>query len=463
MPRAVIFLGPTMPVGEARQLLDADYLPPVRQGDVYAAVKRLRPAAIGIVDGYFHQVPSVWHREILWALAEGVHVFGAASMGALRAAELHVFGMRGVGRIFEAYRDGLYAPYPDPFEDDDEVAVLHGPPETGFVAVSEAMVDIRDTLARATEAGAIGEDMRDDLAAIAKAMPYRERSLARILDEAPARGLPIVAVNRLAAWLPQNRASRKRLDAAALLSEIGDLLAGAPEAFEAPFRFEPASVWHRFVEMAEAPAAMSDLEAAALDELRLIPGGWRQARRQAVLRCAAIETATTRDSTPSDQVMRDSLDRLRRAAELTTRDRLVAWARQNGLDERGLARLVRDEARLDLLERRMSGGLERAAADHLRLEGRFAALAARGLAKQRWAAESGVAGRRPSPLEAAALVASFVEDRLGERLDTPPSADALASALGFPDADAFIEALLLERMYSLANARGTSDTGTGST
>ena len=45
-------------------------------------------------------------------------------MGALRAAELHAFGMRGVGRIFEAFRDGE-------LEDDDEVAVVHGPAEPG--------------------------------------------------------------------------------------------------------------------------------------------------------------------------------------------------------------------------------------------------------------------------------------------------------------------------------------------
>ena len=63
-------------------------------------------------------------------------------MGALRAAELHVFGMQGVGRIFEAYRD-------DSLEDDDEVAVLHAPEEAGFLPLSEPMVNIRTTLARA--------------------------------------------------------------------------------------------------------------------------------------------------------------------------------------------------------------------------------------------------------------------------------------------------------------------------
>ena len=101
-----VFLGPTLPTAEVAGILDATCLPPVQLGDVYRVVARHRPRAIGIVDGYFQWAPAVWHKEILWAICQGVHVFGAASMGALRAAELAPFGMQGVGRIFEAYRDG---------------------------------------------------------------------------------------------------------------------------------------------------------------------------------------------------------------------------------------------------------------------------------------------------------------------------------------------------------------------
>jgi hypothetical protein len=87
---AHVFIGPTLAAEEARAIWpDAVYMPPVRQGDVYRVVTRLRPDAIGIVDGYFAHVPSVWHKEILYALAEGVPVYGSASMGALRAAEPH--------------------------------------------------------------------------------------------------------------------------------------------------------------------------------------------------------------------------------------------------------------------------------------------------------------------------------------------------------------------------------------
>ena len=42
--------------------------------------------------GAFASVPAVRHKEILWALSEGIPVIGAASIGALRAAELTAFG-----------------------------------------------------------------------------------------------------------------------------------------------------------------------------------------------------------------------------------------------------------------------------------------------------------------------------------------------------------------------------------
>src|SRR5262249_27403413 len=156
---------------------------------------RSRPRAIGIIDGYFDGMPAVWHKEILWALTQGIHVFGSASMGALRAAELHPFGMQGVGNIFEAYRSGE-------LEDDDEVAVLHGPAEAGYVALSEPMVNIRATLGQAETAGIVSATTRAALTEQAKGLFYQERSWKAILrDREP--GDPLNGeVNRLRDWLP---------------------------------------------------------------------------------------------------------------------------------------------------------------------------------------------------------------------------------------------------------------------
>src|SRR5206468_6794900 len=152
---ACVFVGPTLAVDDAARELPARYLPPAAEGDVYRVALE-QPAAIGIIDGYFQSVPAVRHKEILWAMSRGIHVFGCASMGALRAAELLPFGMEGVGAVFELYRDGI-------FEDDDEVAVAHWSAETGFVSASEAMVNIRQTLRKAERLGIISTELRVSL------------------------------------------------------------------------------------------------------------------------------------------------------------------------------------------------------------------------------------------------------------------------------------------------------------
>ena len=69
---------------------------PGEAGDLYRAA-RGGARVIGLVDGVFEDRPTVWHKEILWALDRGVRVLGAASLGALRAAECAPFGMEGVG------------------------------------------------------------------------------------------------------------------------------------------------------------------------------------------------------------------------------------------------------------------------------------------------------------------------------------------------------------------------------
>lgn len=75
-------------------------------------------------------------KEILDLLHRGVHVWGASSMGALRAAELAPFGMRGFGRVFESYVQGE-------IEGDDEVAVLHAPEEMGYAVLTKSLVNVK--------------------------------------------------------------------------------------------------------------------------------------------------------------------------------------------------------------------------------------------------------------------------------------------------------------------------------
>ncbi|MFV3077265.1 TfuA-like protein [Niveispirillum fermenti] len=233
----IVFLGPSLPVSAARRVLQADYRPPVAQGDVLRAVTE-NPAAIAIIDGFFENVPAVWHKEILFALSKGIPVLGAASMGALRAAELHPFGMEGVGAVFDAYADGR-------LEDDDEVAVTHGPAELGYPVLSEAMVNIRRTLSDAYAAGILSGGTRRLLQDLAKDLSYRDRNFGRILRDAAGEGVDAAEINAFRDWLPTGRADQKREDALALLTVLRDKIAGGTLAVRPIFAFEHTTMWER--------------------------------------------------------------------------------------------------------------------------------------------------------------------------------------------------------------------------
>lgn len=232
---ACIFAGPSLPPAARARLARVLWLPPAAQGDLYRAA-RTGPAAIGLIDGYFGNVASVWHKEILWALERGIHVYGAASIGALRAAELADFGMHGIGVISAAYRDGT-------LQDDDEVALLHGPAETGYLPLSEPMVNLRSSFAAAVHANVLTELQSLLLIACAKALFYQERRLPAVIAAAERRGLPAEVAADLNAWWPLGRVDLKRLDALALQERIASHLANPPPPFTPTWRLARTAQW----------------------------------------------------------------------------------------------------------------------------------------------------------------------------------------------------------------------------
>jgi hypothetical protein len=141
--KILVYLGPSLSRERAREILpEAIYKPPAKQGDVVTDVVNLEPNRIILIDGVFHENLSVWHKELCYALQyPGVKaVYGAASMGALRAAELDWIGMIGIGQIYQWYRDGVT-------EDDSEVALTYatkdGPNGQLYYSQSVPLVDIR--------------------------------------------------------------------------------------------------------------------------------------------------------------------------------------------------------------------------------------------------------------------------------------------------------------------------------
>jgi hypothetical protein len=227
--KAVIFAGPSLPPVLRPDDPALEWRPPVKQGEVYEAALG-RPAIIGIIDGYFEVTPTVWHKEILWAMAQGIHVYGSASIGALRAAELHPFGMVGIGHIFAAYRDGILT-------DDDEVAVLHGPEELGYPAVTEAMVNIRATLDKAVAEGVVDCRLAAHLTGIGKTLFYKERSWDAILQLATSGGLPTTPLERFEVWMQGSWIDQKRIDALEMIAAIRTFLASSVKRMSTSYQF----------------------------------------------------------------------------------------------------------------------------------------------------------------------------------------------------------------------------------
>lgn len=456
---ALVFVGPTLPAAALPAIPGLVALPPVAQGDLYRAAQR-RPRAIGIVDGYFDGVAAVWHKEILWAMAQGIHVFGSASMGALRAAELCDFGMQGVGRIFEAYRTGTLSPYAGPFEDDDEVAVIHGPPETGYVALSEAMVNIRATLAQAEAEGVTEAAGRDALAALAKGIFYHERSYDRLLQLADAAVLPAPQIAALRAWLPGGRIDQKRLDAEAMLAAMAALLASDTAAKQVDYVLEWTEMWDDATSAAAgAPVAGRGADASwlpaaqILDELRLDPGAYGVARDRALLRLLAQRDALRRHQPPEQDSRRATLERLRARHGLLRRADLEPWLEARDLDATRLEQLIADEAQLERLVAQTADGLDDRLLDDLRLHGDYPRLAGRARAKQALLAAQGLDQPRAEDagVMPATLLVWYFEHCLGRPL--PDDVDAAALELGFADRDHFCRALLREWLY----CRGTGE------
>ncbi|QSQ18732.1 hypothetical protein JY651_25565 [Pyxidicoccus parkwayensis] len=231
----VVFLGPSLPAEEARKLAPCTVLPPARQGDVWRALGS-RPRAIALVDGVFEAQPSVWHHEILAALEAGVAVFGGASMGALRAAELAPHGMVGVGRIFAWYRDGVVV-------DDSEVALLHADAEHGWRPLTVPLVNVRHVAELARAAKVLGRDAAHALVQEAEALFYQERTWPRLLERVRP-SWPESTRAAWDAWFPKGNEDLKRLDAIACIQAAAEWVAsGAPPLMGA--RQSPSSLVRR--------------------------------------------------------------------------------------------------------------------------------------------------------------------------------------------------------------------------
>jgi hypothetical protein len=180
MDKPIIFLGPSLMLEKAKAILDADYKPPAKKGDLLALLglsdtKRV----IGLIDGLFLQDYPPTPIEVYSILVrKNLTVVGGASLGALRAVELEKFGMIGIGKVFELFKNGI-------IDADDEVAVTFD--QTNHKVQSEAMIDIRFNLFIAQRKRIIDADTKRALAKVAKDTYFPFRNYESIIDESIKR------------------------------------------------------------------------------------------------------------------------------------------------------------------------------------------------------------------------------------------------------------------------------------
>lgn len=429
----IVFAGPTLPAAAIRERLDAIVLPPAAVGDIARAVRR-QPIAIGLIDGVFERVLPVWHKEILWAMSRGVHVFGAASMGALRAAELHPFGMQGIGRIFAGYCNG-------DLEADDEVAVLHGPADVGFPPVTEALVNVRATLDRAVGEGVLSADAGERLTALARECHYRDRTWAALLAQAAAGELA-EPVARLRDWLPEGRVDLKRIDALELLCTMRAFVAAGPSPMRPDFSFAWTDAWDALHARVGGEAEGEPV----LEELRLQVDRLAEVRRAALLRVLARREAERRGIDIEPMIRREVGERLRTRLGLWRRALVDGWLAENDLGQAAFDGLVDHEALVEAGG--LAGATELAAAmlAELRATGQYAAFAKRARTKSARLAMAGLTDATPA--EAGVDLAPALA-RLAEQADVPGfAADAdLARWLGFADRASLEAAVLREHLF----------------
>ncbi|RAS04370.1 TfuA-like protein [Ensifer adhaerens] len=237
----IIFAGPTLYGASLSLPADVQLRPPAKQGDFYKAVRE-GATVIGLVDGVYEHVPAIWHKEILFGLSEGVRVFGAASMGALRAAECAAFGMVGIGEIYEGYASGS-------LENDSDVAQSHAPAEMGFLPLSEPVVNVRATLDQIQSLGLVTQTERDLLDAASDAIFFKDRTYKKLAGTAIRHEERSSAVANL---LRDNSVNLKLRDAMLLVDAVID----APDRRTNPdfdWEFAATTFWHSIISATEPP------------------------------------------------------------------------------------------------------------------------------------------------------------------------------------------------------------------
>ncbi len=214
--KVIVFGGPAIRRAEVAEILDAEYLAPPEHSDLISVARNSHPDVIVLLDGQLGRQQTVWHYEIIEALNLGVRVYGASGLGAIRAAELGAFGMIGIGRIFEQYRDRV-------LEADEEVFQRCEKRGEDYIPLSLPLVNLRASFARAESAGLISARERQELLEACRGVYYEDRTPENLVAGLRESGADGHCLEALAKILSEGYIDQKKEDALETLRMVSRL------------------------------------------------------------------------------------------------------------------------------------------------------------------------------------------------------------------------------------------------
>lgn len=132
--KPVLFGGPSIACSVETYRECFDLRPPIQRDDLYELAEQQRPGCALIVDGLFGSSMSISPIECIDLMKRGWLLYGASSMGALRAADCCSVGMVGIGEIFNGFHFGY-------FHSDSDVAVKYDSATYSEITVPYVQVD----------------------------------------------------------------------------------------------------------------------------------------------------------------------------------------------------------------------------------------------------------------------------------------------------------------------------------
>lgn len=211
----IVFLGPSLKLEKAKNIINADFRPPAKKGDFIKLSLFADNRKVVLIDGVFLQDYPPTPIEVFQVIRKtNFKVYGASSIGALRAVELEKFGMEGIGKIFEFYKKDI-------INSDDEIAVTF---DSDYNLLSEAMIDIRYNIFLAWKRQIIDKETKQIMVKLAKSIYFPFRSYDNIIEKSlDMYSLHKKSILNFKDYISNNRISLKELDALRALTFISSL------------------------------------------------------------------------------------------------------------------------------------------------------------------------------------------------------------------------------------------------